>query len=107
MNSNALHEHHKRLRRSAAAAEAPWVKKLDKLMYVVGALGLIMTIPQIAEIWVNHNAGGVSVISWISYTIFSVIWLIYGIVHKERVIIFTQFFWVILNAVIAVGAILY
>ncbi len=107
MNDSALHHFHDRLRRASAAVERPWLKKLDKLMYVVGALGPIMTIPQVIEIWYYHNAAGVSALSWSSYFLFSIIWLIYGIGHRERVIIFTQSLWVFLNALIAVGAILY
>jgi len=107
MNTNAIHHYHERLRRAELAVEAPWVKKLDKMMYVIGTLGLIMTLPQVYEIWVNHNASGVSAISWISYFIFSICWLFYGIAHRERVIIFTQFFWVLLNALIAIGALKY
>jgi len=80
---------------------------LDKIIYVVGVLGPIMTIPQVLKIWVDKDASGVSGISWFSFLIFAVIWIVYGVVHKEKPIIFTYSLWVLLDIFIIIGIIMY
>lgn len=105
--NSAIHHHHQHLRRIEQALEPRWVKRLDKVMYVIGILGLVMTLPQVVEIWVYHNAAGVSALSWGSYFIFSIFWLVYALAHRARVLIFTQSLWVLLNAIVAVGAMKY
>ena len=80
---------------------------IDKLIYVVAVLGPIMTIPQLIKIWVDKNAAGVSVLSWGSYLVLAIFWLTYGIVHKEKPLIITYTLWIILEAFIVTGVILY
>ena len=80
---------------------------MDKAIFVMGALGPIMTIPQLFEIWVRKNASGVSAVSWGSYFIIAIFWLAYGIIHKEKPIIFTYILWIIFDALIVAGALMY
>ncbi len=80
---------------------------IDKLIYFAAVFSPAMTLPQIAKIWVEQNASGVSVISWMSYTLVTIIWLSYGIAHKEKVIIFSNVIWIFLNIAIVIGTLLY
>ncbi len=80
---------------------------MDQLIYIIGIIGPIMTIPQVAEVWINKNASGVSPITWSSYVIVNVFWIVYGIMHKEKPIIMTSIAWFVMNSLVAIGAILY
>lgn len=80
---------------------------LDKFIYTMGIIGPIMTIPQIAKIWYYQNAAGVSAISWGVYTLVAITWILYGIAHKEKPIIFSNAIWVIMDILVVIGAILY
>ncbi len=102
-----FHHLHQRKRAGTEIPERPAVRVMDKVMYVIGALGPIMTVPQVVKIWVDHSVEGVSAISWMSYFIFSVFWIAYGILHKEKTIIFTYCLWFILNGLVAIGALIY
>ncbi len=110
-NKLGLHHYHKRKRVHKKLEPYPHPDKfkrfMDKAIYVVAILGPIMTLPQVINIWINKNASGVSVISWSSYVILSLFWLTYGILHKEKPIIFTSVLWIILDILIAVGAVIY
>ena len=86
---NGFHHFHLRKRGVISSKNTKSIRVIDRFIFVVGALGPIMTIPQLYEIWVHKDARGVSLISWSSYFIFSIFWIIYGIVHKEKVIVFT------------------
>ena len=110
-NISAIHHYHKRKRVHKKLEKYPHPDKfkriIDKIIYIAAFAGPIMTIPQVIGIWVGKNSSGVSVISWISYAILSSIWLIYGIVHKEKPIIISSIIWIILDIFIVVGVILY
>ena len=99
----------KRIHQGYESHHHPEISKrlIDKLIYVVAVLGPIMTIPQLIKIWVDKNAAGVSVLSWSSYLVIAIFWLIYGIVHKEKPLIITYTLWIILEAFIVIGVTLY
>ena len=80
---------------------------LDRLIYVAAIASPIMTLPQLWKIWIEQNASGISVITWSTYLIVSFVWLYYGVVHKERVIIFNQLIWLIMIPGIIIGTVLY
>lgn len=67
----------------------------------------VATLPQVYQIYSTQNAEGVSALSWGYYTLFYLILLTYGFVHKETPIILTYSLCVILFAMIFVGAIIY
>ena len=80
---------------------------LDKLIYIVGFLGPILTIPQAYSIYSLKDASGVSLISWVWYLIAAIIWLVYAIVHKEKPLIFTNILWILTDIIIVVGILIY
>lgn len=83
------------------------IRFVDGVMYVVGIIGPLVSIPQLIEIYIRHNANGISVATWTGYVFLTVLWLVYGIVHRERPIILTQTIWLVINIAVVIGAILY
>ena len=79
----------------------------DKIIYLVGIVGPVMTIPQLMKIWIDKNAQGVSAISWMAYLLTAICWMAYGIIHKEKPIILTYVFWIILDILVVVGTLIY
>ncbi len=82
-------------------------KIMDDLMYVVALIAPVMTIPQLLQIWNHKGTQGVSLLTWGSYASVSGLWLIYGIVHKEKPFILTQFLLLILDSLIVIGVLFY
>jgi len=80
---------------------------LDRVVYAVGVLGPLFTLPQIIKIYSTHSAAGVSIFSWGAFALFDIPWIIYGIVHKERPIVVTYTLWLIFNSVVVVGVLIY
>jgi len=109
--TEGLHHFHKRKRIHEKYEAYPSSDKLknflDKLIYFVGIFTPIVTIPQLLEIWLNQNASGVSLISWAGYLIAVSFWLVYGLVHKEKPIIFSYALLVIMDFFVVLGIILY
>ncbi|MBW2976742.1 hypothetical protein KY347_04825 [Candidatus Woesearchaeota archaeon] len=110
-DSRGLHHFHKRKRIHEKHEPYPHQDKfkrfIDSTIYAVGIFGPVMTLPQLAKIWIEKNASGVSVISWGAYLFAAVFWLIYGILHKEKPIILTYALWIVLEAFIVLGTVLY
>ena len=107
----ATHHLHKRkrvhLKKESYPHPNPWKRFLDKLVYVVGIIGPLSAIPQILKIWADKTAVGVSAITWAFYLIGSIIMLFYGITHKEKPLIIMYGSWVIINAIILIGVLIY
>lgn len=80
---------------------------VDRLTYLVAAIEPIVTIPQVYVIFHDKTAEGIAISSWIGYELFTIIWLWYGIVHKEKVIIFYQLCWLVLQLIIIIGGLMY
>lgn len=103
--------HHLHLRKRVHHEKYPPPDKLkrvyDKLIYVAVVMGPIMNLPQLLKIWILKNAAGVSLISWISFSIISIFWVGYGLLHKDKPIIYMNFSLMIIQALIALGVIIY
>lgn len=108
---NGLHHQHvrKRIYRHLEPFPHPNLTKrvLDRVIFVIGALGPAATIPQVYVIYAKHDASGVSASSWFLYVLFSIVWLLYGIAHRERALIFANVLWIIVDGLVALGAVLY
>jgi uncharacterized protein with PQ loop repeat len=80
---------------------------ISKAAYVAALAGPLSSIPQMWEIWMDRNAQGVSFVTWTLFLITSLVWLAYAIIHKDRPLIVSNSLWVVVEAIIMVGAALY
>lgn len=80
-------------------------RTIDRIVTIVAFIGPLTSVPQILEIWVvDKSAAGVSVITWTLFVLMAVIWLLYGIVHKQRPIIISNALWIVAQSLIVLGA---
>lgn len=112
MATEPVHHFHTRKRMSQKKLEnypsrKKWVKLMDKVIYVIGFFGPLMTIPQLTKIWVEQNAAGVSLLSWSGFVVYSLFWMTYGILHREKPIIFTHGLWAVMQILIVIGVLIY
>ena len=83
------------------------IRILDNITYVVGILGPVMVLPQILKIFLLKDAKSISFLTYITLTLFSFVWLGYGITHKEKPIIISNILWIVTEMVLLVGILLY
>lgn len=108
-----MHLHHLHIRKRVSKslepypARSPWKRLLDKVIFAAGVIGPIFSIPQIVLIYSNRDATGISPVSWFGWAALDIIWIVYGLVHKEPPIAVTYTFWFVVNLTVAFGAILY
>lgn len=80
---------------------------IDRLILVVAIIEPVLTLPQAITIFRNHNASGVSILTWLGFNFMVLIWLWYALVHKDRIVLLYQGLFFIFNTVVIFGAILY
>ena len=110
-SGHAIHHLHKRKRTSLRLEPFPSRRKIirivDRAVYIIGTIAVLMTLPQVLKIWIEQNPTGVSLLTWSTYLFSNSIWISYGILHKEKPIIFVCSFGFILNILIVIGLIIY
>lgn len=81
---------------------------IDRLVYLAAFIGPLTIIPQVAEIWfVDHSAKGVSLITWLSFSLLSIVWLAYGLQRRDRPLIISNALWLAGELIVVAGAIHY
>jgi uncharacterized protein with PQ loop repeat len=109
--TKGLHHYHIRKRMYQKYEPYPSPVKInkiyDKIIYIVVIIGPIMNLPQLFRIWITKNATGVSFVSWMGFSIISVVWLGYGILHRDKPILLMNFALMIIQALIAIGTFIY
>ncbi len=83
------------------------VQIIDNLVYVGGITGIVFTIPQLTKIWIDQQVQGLSLVTWLGFWIATLFWLIYGVVHKARPIIFINLIYGIINTLIVIGILIF
>jgi uncharacterized protein with PQ loop repeat len=84
-----------------------WEKWFDLSITYGGLLGSLVTIPQVIEIWSKQSADGVSLLTWGGMCIGNTLWLVYGIVHQEKPLMYAYVCAVPLSLAVVVGAFLF
>lgn len=79
---------------------------INKGVYCVGFLGILVILPQALNIWIDKNTTGVSLTTWSGFLVGSLFWLFYGILHKEKPIILTNSAVILADLSVIIGLIL-
>lgn len=83
------------------------IKSIDSLCMYMAVIMPLTTIPQIVQLYTTKDATGLSLLMWVLYTIGILPFLAYGILHKVKQLIVLEILWLIVQAVIIIGIIMY
>src|SRR5258708_20373985 len=64
------------------------VRGLEKVLRGLSVFTMLMTVPQVLTIWVGGDAGGVSLVSWVSYLVSPCLLFVYGLQKQDKTIYF-------------------
>ena len=84
---------------------APPPTALEKFLRWMSVATMLMTVPQAVKVWTDGGAG-VSILSWATYLVSAVAWLVYGIQKRDKTIYVACIGWIILDAAIVAGLLL-
>ena len=80
-------------------------KKLTFFDHVITLASFIyplMALPQVFGVY-SGNTEGVSLVSWIGFLFFSVMFFTYGMIHKVKPMIITNSIWVMVDGLVVIG----
>lgn len=80
---------------------------VDKLMVAGGIVGPLSTLPQIITIFSNQSANNVSLLSWLLYSLLSLIGLFYAFQHKEKILVIGYSLYLVADLTVVAGVIVY
>jgi uncharacterized protein with PQ loop repeat len=80
---------------------------LRRLLGWMSAFTLAMTLPQVWTIWVDHQATGVSILSWSAYLLSAVLWFWFGLQQRDKNIYLPCIGWLIMDSAVIAGALVY
>lgn len=99
-------KHHFKRKRSENGATLKrtfWVGVIDTVIYPIGFISVLMASPQVYDVWVMGQTEGVSLITWASWTVISVAWFLYGLVHRAYALMFIHTSWFFMHLAVTLG----
>ncbi|MCK5538905.1 MAG: hypothetical protein KAI79_18920 [Bacteroidales bacterium] len=85
----------------------PRIKLLDKVVGFVSIIFPLTAIPQVLKIWTEKSSEGVSLISWILWSILYFVLFVYAIVHKDMRLRTLFGLWFVISLFVILEIILY
>ena len=86
---------------------SPSNSAVERVLPYLSAVTMVMTLPQIWTIWVRHDATGVSLLSWAAYLLAACLWFVHGLQKRDKAIYVACVGWVLLDAAVVLGVVLY
>ena len=99
-----LHRFRKIIPRGMRRPMANFIKHTVLIFSVAGPL---MTIPQVAKIYTEQTAAGLSLLTWSAYLIIAFFWLNYGFLIRNRPIVLANACGIVVHLMTIVGIVMY
>lgn len=74
---------------------------------IFSVAGPVMTIPQVAKIYTEHAAAGLSLLTWSAYLFIAFFWLNYGLLIRNRPIVLANACGMVVHTLTIIGIVLY
>src|SRR5260370_10759975 len=91
----------------ARSQTSPPVSGLERVLRGISVFTLLMTVPQVLTIWVGRDAHSVSLTSWAAYLLAASLWFVYGLRKHDKTIYLACVGWILLDAAIVIGIVIY
>ena len=82
-------------------------KIIDRLIFFVAFVQPLGGIPQIVTVFRQHNATSISLTSWLIYIVFDLMWLWYGLSHKQKAVVVSALMFTVTEGLVLIGGLLY
>ena len=99
-----MHTHRRHVRPAKSKAKkAP----IDRAADVMGYMSPLLGVPQVVQIFVTHNASGLSLFTWASFAVVSSVFLAYALKHQIKPLIVAEALWLAIYAAVIPGILIY
>ena len=108
---NPIHHIHKRKLVTKNNDPYPHPDKLkrylDHLVYFFGVIGPLTGAVQAYKIWQIKDATGVSLTMFVFGVFNDMVWMTYGVIHKQKPIVLMYTLWLMVNLTVVAGILIY
>jgi len=80
---------------------------LGRVLSIFSVLTMLSTVPQVVAVWSGAAVSGVSVVTWLTYLLSALLWLVHGIQKRDKRIYLACIGWILLDAAVVFGALLH
>ena len=78
------------------------MRSYDSFMTFIGVVGPLFIVPQVLRVW-SGQTEGISLFTWTALGVVSMLWLLYGILRREKAIVVTNVILIVLNFAVVAG----
>lgn len=79
-----------------------------RLTFFAGGIAMpLLTLPQLYTIWATQQTAGVSMATWLCYTLISLIFFIFGLQNRQKLLMVTYFPMFVIELFIVIGLVVY
>lgn len=78
----------------------------DRLFMLAAIAYPLSSLPQVVEVF-NGKSTGVSILSWSAFAFFSLLFIIYGTIHKVKPMVVTNSLWFIVQSLVVMGVVIH
>lgn len=83
------------------------IRYFDSFMYTIALASPLSLVPQVVQVFVQHNVAGLSITTWFLLTATNALWAGYGVVHKLRPLMLSSLLFALLDGMVVFGALYY
>jgi uncharacterized protein with PQ loop repeat len=82
-----------------------WLKDFERFMLLTGIIGPLATAPQLIKLYHthSHHAHGLSLSTWIGYSILALLWFLYGFVERNTPIWVGNLIGLVMDLLMVIG----
>ena len=67
----------------------------------------LMSLPQVYEVWINHQTAGVSLATWAFLLAASITWLVYSVKVRDFPVIVASVLWTLTESLLVIGLLIF
>jgi uncharacterized protein with PQ loop repeat len=88
---------------------ATWLRYFEICMLIMGIIGPLATAPQLIKLYHthSHHAQGLSLSTWIAYSLLALLWFLYGLVHKNHPIWVGNLIGLVMDLLMVIGILIH
>jgi uncharacterized protein with PQ loop repeat len=98
---------HTHLRHARPATHEANKSLIDRAADVMAFASPLLGLPQVVQVFVTHDASGLSLFSWVAFAVVALIFLLYAIKHQIKPLIVAEGLWLVIYLAVIPGILLY
>ncbi len=79
---------------------------VDRMVLLLGVAYPMAMLPQLYNVWALHRTAGLSGITSVIGLVVSIIWMVYGLLHRQKPIWIANLIWIGVHSAMAAGLLL-